>query len=117
MKRISLADGAMGTMLQTMGLKPGESPDSWAIKNPEPILAVHRGYVEAGAEMLTACTFGANRIKRSHYGLSSEVFALNHAAVKLARQAGGANVRVGGNLGPTGKLIRPLRELQPQGGG
>ena len=56
MKRISLADGAMGTMLQTMGLKPGESPDSWAIKNPEPILTVHRGYVEAGAEMLTACT-------------------------------------------------------------
>ena len=111
MKRISLADGAMGTMLQTLGLKPGESPDSWAIKNPEPILTVHRGYVEAGAEMLTACTFGANRIKLSHYGLSSEVFALNHAAVKLARQAGGANVRVGGNLGPTGKLIRPLGEL------
>jgi 5-methyltetrahydrofolate--homocysteine methyltransferase len=111
MNRIQLADGAMGTMLQTMGLKPGESPDSWAIKNPEPILTVHRGYVAAGAEMLTACTFGANRIKLSHYGLSQEVFALNHAAVKLARQAGGANVRVGGNLGPTGKLIRPLGEL------
>lgn len=111
MNKIQLADGAMGTMLQTMGLKPGESPDSWAICNPEAILSVHRGYVEAGAEMLTSCTFGANRIKLSHYGLEKEVFALNAAAVKIARQAGGDKVRVGGNLGPTGKLIRPLGEL------
>ena len=110
MSKIQLADGAMGTMLQTMGLKPGESPDSWAIRNPEAILSVHRAYVEAGAEMLTSCTFGANRIKLSHYGLEKEVFALNAAAVKLARQAGGDKVRVGGNLGPTGKLIRPLGE-------
>ncbi len=108
---IRLADGAMGTMLQTMGLKPGESPDSWAIRNPEAILAVHRGYVEAGAEMLTTCTFGANRIKLSHYGLEKEVGALNLAAVKIARQAAGDKARVGGNLGPTAKLIRPLGEL------
>ena len=111
MSKIQLADGAMGTMLQTMGLKPGESPDSWAIRNPEAILTVHRAYAAAGAEMLTSCTFGANRIKLSHYGLANEVAALNHAAVKLARQAGGGKVRVGGNLGPTGKLIRPLGEL------
>ncbi len=111
MSKIQLADGAMGTMLQTMGLKPGESPDSWAIRNPEAILSVHRSYVEAGAEMLTSCTFGANRIKLSHYGLEKEVFALNAAAVKIARQAGGDKVRVGGNLGPTGKLIRPLGEV------
>lgn len=111
MSKIRLADGAMGTMLQTMGLKPGESPDSWAIRNPEAILTVHRAYAEAGAEMLTSCTFGANRIKLSHYGLANEVAALNHAAVNLARQAGGDRIRVGGNLGPTGKLIRPLGEL------
>jgi 5-methyltetrahydrofolate--homocysteine methyltransferase len=111
MTKIQLADGAMGTMLQTMGLKPGESPDSWAIRNPEAILTVHRSYVEAGAEMLTSCTFGANRIKLSHYGLEKEVFALNAAAVKIARKAGGDRARVGGNLGPTGKLIRPLGEL------
>ena len=111
MNKIHLADGAMGTMLQNMGLTPGESPDSWALRNPEAILTVHRGYVEAGAEMLTSCTFGANRIKLSHYGLEKEVFALNAAAVKIARQAGGDRVRVGGNLGPTGKLIRPLGEM------
>ena len=111
MQRIQLADGAMGTMLQTMGLKPGESPDSWSLRNPEAILAVHRAYLEAGAEMLTSCTFGANRIKLSHYGLEKEVAALNAAAVKIARQAGGDKVRVGGNIGPTGQLIRPLGEL------
>jgi 5-methyltetrahydrofolate--homocysteine methyltransferase len=108
---IKLADGAMGTMLQTMGLAPGESPDSWAIRNPEAIQFVHKAYVEAGAEMLTSCTFGANRIKLSHYGLSKEVKTLNCAAVKLARQAAGERVSVGGNLGPTGKLIQPLGEL------
>jgi 5-methyltetrahydrofolate--homocysteine methyltransferase len=111
MSKIRLADGAMGTMLQTMGLKPGESPDSWSIRNPEAILTVHRAYAEAGAEMLTACTFGANRIKLSHYGLAKEVAPLNAAAVNLARQAGGDRILVGGNLGPTGKLIRPLGEL------
>jgi len=111
MIKISLADGAMGTMLQSMGLQPGESPDSWVIRNPEAILSVHRGYVEAGAEMITTCTFGANRIKLSHYGLEKDVFALNSAAVKIARQAAGKQVRVGGNLGPTAKLIRPLGEM------
>jgi 5-methyltetrahydrofolate--homocysteine methyltransferase len=111
MSRIKLADGAMGTMLQTMGLKPGESPDSWTIKNPEAIMAVHRGYVEAGAEMITTCTFGANRIKLAHYGLENDVFKLNHAAVKIARQVAGSRVKVGGNIGPTGKLIRPLGEV------
>ena len=110
MGKIILADGATGTMLQSMGLRPGESPDSWAIKNPEAILTVHRAYIEAGAERITACTFGANRIKLSHYGLAKDVAALNHAAVKLARQAAGDRARVGGNLGPTGKLIRPLGE-------
>ena len=111
MGKIILADGATGTMLQSMGLQPGESPDSWTIKNPEAILAVHRAYIEAGAERITACTFGANRIKLSHYGLSKDVAALNHAAVKLARQAAGSRATVGGNLGPTGKLIHPLGEL------
>lgn len=111
MTKIRLADGAMGTMLQAMGLKPGESPDSWAMSNPEAILAVHRAYVEAGAEMLTTCTFGANRIKLSHYGLEKQVFAINSAAVKIARQAAGEQARVGGNLGPTAKLIRPLGEI------
>ena len=111
MQKIILADGAMGTMLQGMGLTPGESPDSWAIKNPDAILEVHRKYIEAGAQMLTSCTFGANRIKLSHYGLAKEVAALNHAAVKIARQAAGDNAKVGGNLGPTGKLIQPMGEL------
>lgn len=111
MGKIILADGATGTMLQSMGLQAGDSPDSWAIKNPAAILTVHRAYVEAGAERLTACTFGANRIKLSHYGLGKEVAAINYAAVKLARQAAGDRAKVGGNLGPTGKLIRPLGDV------
>ena len=111
MNKIRLADGAMGTMLQARGLKPGESPDSWVLRNPDAIMGVHREYVESGAEMVTTCTFGANRIKLSHYGLQKEVAAINSAAVKLARQAAGNRAQVGGNIGPTAKLIRPLGEL------
>ena len=111
MMKIALADGAMGTMLQAMGLKPGESPDSWVMKNPEAIMSVHRSYIDAGSEMVTTCSFGANRIKLAHYGLAKEVAALNHAAVKLARSAAGGRAKVGGNLGPTGKLLRPLGEV------
>ena len=53
-------DGAMGTMLQEAGLKPGELPETWNLLHPEKVQAIHRAYVRAGVDILKTNTFGAN---------------------------------------------------------
>lgn len=108
---ISIFDGAMGTMLQQMGMLPGECPEQWNIDHPEKITAIHRLYIEHGANIIETNTFGANRIKLTHYGLSKQVAALNKAAVQAARAAAGTTIRIAGSVGPTGKFIAPLGDL------
>ena len=65
-------DGGMGTMLHKSGLKPGELPELLALTNPELLTAVHRQYVEAGADVVNANTFGANRRKLAKLGVTVE---------------------------------------------
>ncbi|SMC91496.1 homocysteine S-methyltransferase family protein [Sporomusa malonica] len=108
---IHVFDGAMGTMLHQAGLEPGQCPELWNIEQPENVIAIHRQYVEAGATIIETNTFGANRIKLTHYGLESKVAALNAAGVTAARQAAGTHAKVAGSIGPTGKFIAPLGEL------
>ena len=108
---IYVFDGAMGTMLHQAGLEPGKCPELWNIEEPAKITAIHSQYVAAGANIIETNTFGANRIKLSHYGLENQVAALNTAAVAAARQAAGTHVKVAGSVGPTGKFIKPLGEL------
>ncbi|MBP2663056.1 MAG: metH 12 [Firmicutes bacterium] len=108
---IQVFDGAMGTMLHQAGLKPGQCPELWNIEEPAKITAIHRQYVTAGATIIETNTFGANRIKLSHYGLESKVAAVNTAAVTTAREAAGIQTKVAGSVGPTGKFIAPLGDL------
>jgi 5-methyltetrahydrofolate--homocysteine methyltransferase len=58
-----IMDGAMGTMLIASGLGGGETAEQWVLERPEDIINVHQAYVDAGAEIVTTATFGANRIK------------------------------------------------------
>lgn len=108
---IAIFDGAMGTMLQQAGLEPGQCPEIWNIEAAAKITAIHRQYVAAGATIIETNTFGANRIKLSHYGLENKVAAINAAGVAAARQAAGAHAKIAGSVGPTGKFIAPLGEL------
>lgn len=108
---IAIFDGAMGTMLQQAGLEPGQCPEMWNILESAKVIDIHRQYVAAGATIIETNTFGANRIKLSHYGLESKVAAINAAGVTAARQAAGTNARIAGSVGPTGKFIAPLGEL------
>ncbi len=108
---IYVFDGAMGTMLHQAGLQPGQCPELWNIEEPAKITAIHRQYVAAGSNIIETNTFGANRIKLTHYGLENKVTALNMAAVAAAREAAGTNAKVAGSVGPTGKFIEPLGEL------
>ena len=62
-KRVLFLDGAMGTQLQMKGLQPGEAPETWNISRPDDVKAVHDAYLAAGADIVYANTFGANRAK------------------------------------------------------
>ena len=64
-KRVLILDGAMGTQLQNLGMPQGACPEIWAMRNPSLIKKVHQSYVDAGADIVYSCTFGANRIKLS----------------------------------------------------
>lgn len=96
---IKFFDGGMGSMLN---LRAGELPERLNITEPERVLAVHRAYAETGAEYITANTFGANSLKYDN------VAELVKAGVALAKSAG---KKVALDLGPTGKLLKPMGDL------
>lgn len=104
-------DGAMGTILQEKGLQPGELPELWGISHREEIVAIHRSYLEAGADFLKANTFGANRFKLEGSGHTVEevVTAGIENALQAAKTCGRGTVFL--DIGPTGKLLRPLGDL------
>lgn len=105
-----LADGAMGTMLFASGLEHGGAPELWNVDQPEQVAAVHRAYLEAGAQLLLTNTFGGNRHRLSLHRLQGRVTELNRAAVKILRQvvdASGVEALVGGDIGPSGGVLLP----------
>ena len=105
-ERHLLFDGGMGTMLQVRGLQAGELPELLNLTHPEEIAAIHHAYVEAGSEVVTTNTFGANRLKLGDEATVDEIFA---AAVRCARASGARYVT--GDIGPLGALLRPMGTL------
>ena len=96
---IKYFDGGMGSMLN---LRPGELPEKLNISDPDRVYRVHKAYADAGADIITANTFGANRLK---YDNCDE---LVKAGVALAKKTG---KKVALDLGPTGKLLKPMGDL------
>lgn len=106
--RFIFFDGAMGTMLQKAGLKLGELPEVFNITNPEIISGIHRKYLDAGADIITTNTFGANELKydSSDYTIEDVI----SAGVKLAKQEAGSKL-VALDIGPIGKIMEPTGNL------
>lgn len=111
--RILFCDGGMGSLLQEAGLKPGELPGTWNITHPEELVKIHKAYLEAGADIVTTNTFGVDRLK---YNKNTE-FQLEpviRAAVANAKEAirqSGKQAWIGLDMGPTGKLLKPMGDL------
>ena len=114
--RIVRLDGGMGTLLQELGLTPGEYPERWNLTHPEIVTALHQAYYEAGSHVVSTNTFGANLLKFD----SDELEAIVAAAVQNARTAQKAAnpdcpiqrpTFVALDIGPTGRLLKPLGDL------
>ncbi len=112
-KRIVFFDGGTGSLLQANGLKPGELPETWNILHPEIVTKLHYDYLEAGADIVKTNTFGANGLKfndASEYGLDEIVAAAMENAKKAVSKAGDKGY-IALDIGPTGKLLKPLGDL------
>ncbi len=109
-------DGGLGSSLIKMGLPCGKAPEYWNIEEPQNIIALHKAYIDAGAQVLTTNTFGANELKLtdSPYSLEQLVStAVNNAkiAISACNKIQGEDVYIGLSVGPSGKLLKPLGEL------
>ncbi len=113
-----LGDGAMGTELFARGFSFEQSLESLNLSHPDAIRAIHRAYLEAGADLIEANTFGANSIRQEEFGLSKQAATLAAAGVRLAIearvQAGRGAALVGGSIGPLGKQLTPYGPLNSE---
>ena len=106
-----LLDGGTGTLLQAAGLDAGERPESWNLSHPEEIVRLHAAYLEAGANVIAANTFGVNPL---HYGpeeldrlIASALFHVRKAQAVFPDHPSFAAL----DLGPTGRLLEPMGNL------
>ena len=103
-------DGGFGSLLQAQGLKPGEFPERWNITHSQIVTSIHTDYLNCGCDIITANTFGANCLKFADDELEEIIkSAINNA--KTAIKNSGKNAAVALDLGPTGKLLKPMGDL------
>lgn len=113
--RLLFLDGAMGTMLQSAGMPPGEGPEKFCLENPEALKNIHKAYIEAGANIITTATFGANAFKLIP-GL--DVGNVNRQMTLIAKEAVRESAPdrptfIAGNIGPCGVFAKPLGNVEP----
>jgi 5-methyltetrahydrofolate--homocysteine methyltransferase len=111
--RMLFFDGAMGTILQSRGLKPGELPELWNLNHKDEILEIHKSYLNAGCDIVKANTFGANSFKMKGTGYSCEKIVME--GVKIAKEAvmqTNPEAYVALDIGSLGKLLKPLGDLE-----
>jgi len=107
-------DGGIGSLLQARGLKAGELPEMWNLKRPDVIRQVHVDYYEAGCNVVNTNTFGANALKYPEDLediVSAAVRIAGEARQEVAERTGREDMYVSLGLGPTGRLLKPLGDL------
>jgi methionine synthase I (cobalamin-dependent) len=103
----------MGSALIERGLEPGRAPEEWNLTRPDVVCAIHRAYLDAGADVVTTNTFGSTPSRMARHGLLDRFAEVNRAAVRLARgcvDASPGSRFVAVSLGPTGMMFPPMGE-------
>lgn len=105
-------DGGLGTLLQKSGLQPGELPERWNISHPEVIKEIHKSYYDSGSNIVNTNTFGANSLKFGTDELSEIIYhAVKNADEARKASSGNQEKFIALDVGPTGKLLKPLGDL------
>jgi homocysteine S-methyltransferase len=115
-QRVLLADGAMGTLLQSRGIAQHACLEALVLEQPDIVRRVHEDYIAAGADIIETNTFGANRFRLARHGLEAKVRDINFKAARLARDAReihGHAVFVAGAIGPTGRMLATADDVRP----
>lgn len=107
-----ILDGAMGSLLIQQGLAGGEAPETWNLTRSGIIKKIHQSYFEAGADVVTANTFGASALKLKKMGVTLDTAEINRAGVRLARNAATKTGQyVAGDMGSLGEMLAPMGPL------
>jgi 5-methyltetrahydrofolate--homocysteine methyltransferase len=111
---ILVADGATGSNLQKMGLKPGKPPEDLIIDDPDTILKLASSFAEAGSDIILTCTFGGTRMRMKDSKYQDRTLEVNMRAAEIARKAASQRTDglVAGSMGPVGALIKPYGPLE-----
>lgn len=110
-ERVIICDGAMGTMLYSLGVPLGMPPEIANLYKPQLVEGIHREYIEAGAEIIETNTFGANRLKLTKFGLEGKLREINAEGVRLAKRVGEGKALIAGSIGPLDQLLEPYGSL------
>lgn len=112
-KRPLLGDGGMGTQLMLAGLEQGNCGEAWNVAQPDRVLAIQKGYADAGSDCIITNTFGGSRIMLTRHGQGDDATAINRASVEIARKAfGERDGYVLGDIGPFGGLMEPYGDFK-----
>jgi 5-methyltetrahydrofolate--homocysteine methyltransferase len=112
---ILVADGATGSNLQKMGLKPGKPPEDLVIDDPDTLLKLASSFAQAGSDIILTCTFGGTRIRMKDSKYQDRTPEVNIRAAEIARKAASLNNGlVAGSMGPVGGLIKPYGPLEAE---
>ena len=111
---VLVADGAMGTLLFERGLEAGACPESLNLEKPELLEEIAGLYLEAGADIVHTNTFGGSPLKLALYNLEDRTEEINFGGVKAAIGAVGDRACVSASVGPSGKLLKPFGDTEPE---
>lgn len=112
-ERVLLLDGALGTEFYRRGVFINRCYDELVLSQPSLVRAVHQDYVDAGADLITTNTFGANRVRLQAFGLQDRIQDIVLGACSLAKSAAQDRAFVIGSVGPTGATLAPAGRLSP----
>lgn len=109
-----VGDGAWGTQLMARGLAPGDSPEAFALERPELLADIAALYLEAGADLVTTNTFGGSPLRLAAHGLEARCEEINRLAVEALRPAVGGRAHISGSVGPSGAILKPYGDTEPE---
>ncbi len=110
-RRALVVDGAMGSLLQRIGVKKGVCAEQLNLSSPNIVKSIHLQYVEQGADIVTTNTFRGNGLSLREFGLEKSVGKINSRAVEIAREAAGKERFVFGDVGPLDDFVEPWGKI------